>query len=138
MFENMAQVFLAAQEIIHIGVETSVFGESHKGRFATVFEDDGETGYFYALDAEKPDNQICDAVHIYNVKDVVDKDIPSKIEIAWSEDGLKSVLLINDFPHAIFDFLAKRGYCRTNFPPSDKGWTKFEHEWTDEALELFK
>ncbi len=134
----MAELFLVAQETINVGEEKSIFGESHKGRFATVFEDDGETGYFYALDAEKSDNQICDAVHIYNIKDVVDKDIPSKIEIVWSEDGLKSALLINDFPHAVFDFSAQRGYCRTNFPPSDENWTKFEHEWTDEAFELFK
>ena len=134
----MAELFLVAQETINVGEEKPIFGESPKGRFATVFEDDGETGYFYAMDAEKSDNQICDAVHIYNVKDVVDKDIPSKIEIVWSEDGLKSALLINDFPHAVFDFSAQRGYCRTNFPPSDKNWTKFEHEWTDESLELFK
>ena len=134
----MTELFLVAQETITVGAEKTVFGESHKGRFATVFEDDGETGYFYALDAEKSDNQICDAVQIYIVKNVVNKDIPSEIEIVWSEDGLKSALLINDFPHAVFDFSAQRGYCRTNFPPSDKNWTKFEHEWTDESLELFK
>ena len=134
----MSELFLVAQETIIIGQENTVFGDSHQERFSTVFEDDGETGYFYALDAEKSDNQICDAVHIYNVSDVVDKDIPSKVEIIWSKDGLKSALLINDFAHAVFDFSAKRGYCRTNFPLSNKTWTKFEHEWTDEALELFK
>lgn len=134
----MSELFLVAQETITIGEEITIFGESPQRRFATVFEDNGKTGYFYALDADKADNQICDAVHIYNVKNIADKDIPSKIEILWSQDGLKSVILINDYPHAVFDFAEKRGYCRTNFPPSDKNWTKFEHEWTDEALELFR
>lgn len=138
MFRNMAELFLTAQKIINIGKETTIFGDSHKGRFAAVFEDNGETGYFYALDAEKTDNQICDAMQIYNVKNVVDKDVQSKVEIIWSEDGLKSVLLINDYPHAVFDFSEKRGYCRTNFPMSNKNWTEFEHDWTDEALELFR
>lgn len=134
----MAELFLVAQETITVGEETTIFGESPKGKFATVFEDNGETGYFYALDTQKSDDQICDAVHIYNVEGIVDKEIPSKFEIIWSDDGLKSVLLINDYPHAVFDFDQKRGYCRTNFPPSNKNWTAFEHEWTDEALELFR
>lgn len=138
MFKNMAELFLVAQETINVGEEKTIFGESPAGRFATVFEDDGRTGYFYALDAEKTNNNICDAVQIYIVSNVVDKHIPSKVEIVWSEDGLKSALLINDFPHAVFDFSARRGYCRTNFPPADKDWTEFEHEWTDDALELFK
>ncbi len=134
----MNELFVVAQETINVGKETTVFGESPKGRFATVFDDNEETGYFYALDAEKTDNQICDAMQIYNVTNVVDKTVPSKLEIVWSEDGLKSALLINNFPHAIFDFAEKRGYCRTNFPPSNKTWTSFEHEWIDEALKLFK
>ena len=134
----MSESFLVAQENITVGEEITIFGESPQGKFWTVFEDDGETGYFYALDDEKSDNKICDAVYIYNVNNVTDKNIPSKIEIVWSQDGLKSALLINDYPHAVFDFKEKRGYCRTNFPPSDKNWTRFEHEWTDDALELFK
>lgn len=33
------------------------------------FEDDGETGYFYALDLNRSENMILDALHIYNVAD---------------------------------------------------------------------
>jgi hypothetical protein len=134
----MSETFLVAQETILVGEEVTIFGESPQGRFATVFEDNTETGYFYALDADKADNQICDAVQIYIVKNIIDKNIPSKVEIVWSKDGLKSALFINEYPHAVFDFEQKRGYCRRNFPPSDKEWTRFEHEWTDEALNLFK
>jgi hypothetical protein len=138
MSEKRSELLVVAQETFTVGKEVEIFGDSPNGRYSTVFEDDGQTGYFYACDAEKPDNQICDAVHIYNVKDVVDKEIPSEAEIVWSKDGTKSALLINNYPHAVFDFTSKRGYCRTNFPSSSKNWTEFEHEWSDEALELFK
>ncbi len=134
----MSELFIVAQETITIGEEVTIFGDSPQERYSTIFEDDGTTGYFYALDDEKSENKICDALHIYNVNNISDKNLPSKIEIVWSKDGLKSALLINDYPHAVFEFTANRGYCRTNFPPPNRDWTRFEHEWTDEALELFK
>ena len=134
----MAQLLIVACELIKVGEEQTLFADSPQGRFATVFEDDGETGYFYALDAKKEVNQICDALHIYDVAAVADRHLPSKIEIVWSADGLKSALLIDDYPHAAFDFAARRGYCRSGLPPADKNWSGHDHQWTDEALELFK
>lgn len=107
-------------------------------RYETVFEDDGQTGYFYALDTEKPDNPICDAVNIYIVKNVTDRAKPSTVQIIWSGDGLKSALVINDYPHAVFDFADHRGYSRTDFPPPDPHWTKYGHEWHDSAIDLLK
>ncbi len=81
---------------------------------------------------------ILDAVHIYNVKNIVDRDKPSILCIVWSEDGNKCALLINDYPHAAFDFVAKRGYCRTNFPnfshPGKDGWLRSDHSWSDDAV----
>jgi hypothetical protein len=35
---------------------------------------------------------ILDAVHVYNVRNVVDREIDSTAEIIWSEDGLKARL----------------------------------------------
>jgi hypothetical protein len=70
---------------------------------------------------------------------VTDRHLPSKVELVWSEDDKKAALLINRYPHAIFDFEAKRGYCRTGFPePSKDGWTQYSHEWDDIAENLFK
>jgi hypothetical protein len=103
-----------------------------------VFEDDGETGYFYGLDTTKKDSPILDALQIYNVKNITDRNIPSTVQIVWSADGLKSALLINKYPHAIFDFQVKRGYCRTGFPPPAKTWSSQGHEWDDKAQDLFK
>ena len=125
------------EQRITVGTEQFVDGTAPDGRFAVVFEDDGDTGYFYALDNSVSDQPIQDAMHIYNTANVTDKHLPSLVEIGWSLDNLKAVLLINDHPHAIFDFSAKRGYCRTGFPPpsNNSGWSG--HDWDDSAFKLF-
>ncbi len=122
------------------GTSTFVDSVSPVADYGVVFEDDGEVGYFYALDLGAKSNQILDAVHIYNVDSVVDPDRESQLEIQWSNDGTKSALLINGFIHAVFDFATRRGYCRTNYPnfggdPS-KRWTSDTHEW-DESITVF-
>lgn len=110
-----------------------------EGPFAAVFEDDGSTGYFYALDTSGDDNPIQDALHIYNADDVSDGDTPSDVKIGWSEDSKKCVLLINGYPHGVFDFDGKRGYCRTGFPPPvSHDWSKTGHEWDDAVDDFFR
>jgi hypothetical protein len=47
------------------------------------------------------------------------------------------MLTINGRAHAVFDFAAKRGYCRTGFPPPSKRWSAEGHAWDDAALRLF-
>jgi hypothetical protein len=112
--------------------------DSSDGHYSAFFEDDGDTGYFYAMDLTRSENKILDAVHIYNVANIIDRDRPSTLLIVWSEDGLKCALLINDYPHAVFDFDAQRGYCRTNypnFPETAYGcWSSSDHSWKDDAV----
>lgn len=60
------------------------------------FEDDLTTGYFYAVDT-KPDLKILDALHIYNVADVIDKDKSCKLQIVWTDNGKVASLLINGY-----------------------------------------
>ena len=98
------------------GKEIVVESKSSRGRWGVVFEDDGDTGYFYALDLNEQkagNNPIQEALHIYDVKSVTDRSRESVAAILWSSDGEKACLLINNYPHAVFDFAAKRGYCRT-------------------------
>ena len=111
------------------------------------FEDDGDTGYFYAIDLDRieparSDNMILDAVHIYNVATVSDRDRESSLSIVWSDDGMKCALLINGYPHGAFDFGAKRGYCRTDFPNSPKSpsgcWDSSDHHWSNDAVAWLK
>ena len=120
------------------GKETFFESKSPQSTFAVVFEDDGTTGYFYALDLSKQEMPILDAVHIYNVANVTDKERESALEIYWSEDGGQAALAINDHVHAVFDFIGKRGYCRTGFPPPSRSWSEEGHDWGDKALGFFR
>ncbi len=132
-------VKLVSEQEINVGEAIVVEGASPTPPFVVVFEDDGDTGYFYALDTSRTDNPILDALHIYDVASVTDKHLPSKIKLVWSQDDQKAVLLINEFPHAIFDFVARRGYCRSGFPlPLKTGWTEYGHEWDENAEDLFR
>ncbi|TBO27131.1 DUF2251 domain-containing protein [Aquabacterium lacunae] len=128
----------AEQELI-VGESTVVAGDAPESPFVAVFEDDGQTGYFYALDTSIDGQQIQDAMHIYNVADVADRAKPSTIKIGWSTDSHKTVLLINGYPHAVFDFEARRGYCRTGFPPapSNGTWSTSGHAWDESCIALF-
>ena len=129
---------LVAEATIIVGSPFTIEGPSPSSKFAVVFEDDGVTGYFYGLNFAQEGNPIVDAMQIYNVEQVTDRAKPSLVQLIWSEDGLKAALLINNYPHAIFDFDACRGYCRTGFPPPDNTWTQFDHSWDDAAIELFR
>lgn len=131
-------IYLAADQELIVGRATVAEAPAQEGPYVVVFEDDEDTGYFYALDTSADENPIQDALHIYNASDVTDREKPSTLRIGWSMDHSKAVLLINDYPHAVFDFQARQGYCRTAFPPPvDNGWSNDGHEWDDAALGLF-
>jgi len=117
------------------GAETWYASDSPSSTFNAVFEDDGDTGYFYAYDRALSEAPILDAVHIYNVKSVLDRERPSVVEITWSADGLKAALLINGYPHAVIDFSQRCSFCRTEFPPASSPWRR--GGWSDALMELF-
>ena len=120
------------------GDETWYASDAPVGSYSVVFEDDGETGYFYAVERRGDDMRILDAVQIYAVRNVVDREIPSHLEVVWTGDGQHAALYLNDYPHAVFDFEARRGYCRTGFPPPPQtGWSSQGHAWEERALTPF-
>jgi hypothetical protein len=130
---------IVAEQRLIVGQETVIEGAAPQGPLAAVFEDDGETGYFYALDRSADASPIRDALHVYNVRNVSDRERPSVVKIGWSTDNKKVVLLINDHPHAIFDFEGKQGFCRSGFPPvsADAEWSTRGHDWDEAAVRLF-
>ncbi len=123
------------EEEFQIGNEVVLSSNSSTADYGVVFEDDGTVGYLYALEFRGENYDVIDALHIYDVASVVDRDKPSRIQIVWSDDGLKAALLINDYPHALFDFANHQGFCRTNFPSPGPNWTR--PEWSDQVLEGF-
>ena len=117
------------------GTDTWYASDSPSNDFSAIFEDDGQTGYFYAYRRGAAQGGILDAVHIYNVANVVDRQLESTAEILWSSDGLKAALLINAWPHAVIDFGARCSYCRTGFPPPSGSWSR--GPWTDDLMRSF-
>jgi hypothetical protein len=132
-------IYVTAEAELIVGQPSVIEGPSPEGSLSAVFEDNETSGYFYALDKSAGKQRIQDTLHIYDVADVTDRSKPSLVTIGWSTDCQKVVLLIDDHPHAIFDFASKQGYCRTGLPspPSNGIWSKGGHEWQEDATELF-
>ena len=131
---------IAARESLRVGQPLVVDADSPVGRYATVFEDDGETGVFYAVDTDVEDaNPVQDALLVYVVADVTDAELASTLEIGWSDDGLKALLLINDQPHAAFDFARRQGWCLTGAPEhgANPAWSKAGKQWSEDVEALF-
>ncbi len=78
-------VKLVAEKAVSVGEPTTLEGPSPSSSFGVVFEDNGETGYLYSLDFAHQGNPILDAMHIYNVAQVADRDKPSLVN--WSGRG---------------------------------------------------
>ncbi|NBB32084.1 DUF2251 domain-containing protein [Cellulophaga sp. BC115SP] len=126
-------IFIYEEQTFTVGQETFV-DSTVENNNAVIFEDNEETGYFYAIDRNN-NLDILDALHIYNVSDVIDKDKPSIVRILWTEDLKKAFLSINNYYHAVFDFDNKAGYCRTGFPSSNNKWTLIsERHLTDDLI----
>jgi hypothetical protein len=119
--------------------------------WTVVFEDEGIAAYFYACDRSQTtqEESILDAMLIYNVGALAASDAELERPVAeriatveWSRDGLKAVLYLDGTAQALFDFAARRGYCRMDFPNflSERGdsWRKDSHTWSDAALQQFE
>jgi hypothetical protein len=129
---NNTSILIICEELIFsVGEETFVTSSTNNG-YAVVFEDNGETGYFYAV-RQNAELEILDALHIYNVEDVVDRAKPSTLKLLWTTDESKAFLSINNYYHAVFDFQARAGYGRNGFPGPNK-WTLVKERLLTESL----
>jgi len=130
-------MYLITEDKLNIGQETVIDSFPTSTDKGVIFEDDGQTGYFYAI--EKPDIgelKILDGVHVYDVESITDKDTQSEIKIFWTDDLTKSALYINDYCHAIMDFKNQIGLCRNGFPES-KNWQSRQRTLTDKDVDSF-
>ena len=131
--------YLLKEEHFIAGEEMFIESSSSENKYAVVFEDDGETGYFYALSVNKTDGEqiVLDALHVYEAADIDDDHKSGVARILWSSDWLRCALLINRYCYAVFDFANRGGYCRSAFPPPNDIWTKGERTLTDEMVADF-
>lgn len=116
--------FLGAEQELHVGRETVIESNSPDEMRGVVFEDDGDTGFFYARDYSVPEHFFVDALHIYNAHGVTDRKKPCRVKIIWTRDFRAAALMINLIPHAVFDFAERCGYAKSPFPVPDPstGW----------------
>jgi len=116
------------------GEEAFVESFSPENRYGVVFEDDGETAYFYAVEKDEEGGglKILDALHIYEDDGMGEG--KSKLMIVWSKDWMKCALVLDGYCHAIFDFAAQGGYNINEFPPPNGIWTKGERKLTNELI----
>ena len=129
--------FLGGTSTVVPGTPLVVESDVPSGERGVVFEDDGNTGYFYARDSRVPETLFVDAMHVYSVKGVVEADVASTLRIIRSPDFSKLALVINDSPHAVFDFADRIGYCIDAFPEpaEDSGWQR--KGWSPELRNWF-
>lgn len=104
------------------------------GDFEVMFEDDGTTGYFYAL-RNRPEVQMLDALHVYNVADIADRHKPVTAQIIWNETEDAAAFILNGYCHALYDFRQQAGFCRNAFPP--RPGQEAARELTDELVDQY-
>ena len=130
-----------AQRLITPGNKAALGVNSPSREFAAIFEDDGRTAHFYALNGFREAPRILDVVHIYTLEQVSERQTACYVRIVWSAAGDRVLLTIDGYPHAVFDFVASRGYCRSNSPNFARGvrddWRSDDHQWNDDALRWF-
>ena len=134
----MAEAMVYAEQTFATGGSVELKSESPTDSFGVVFEEKGRQAHFYAVTDIDADDGVLDTLFIYDATEVASRRIPAAASIVWSADGKKSLLLINDHPHAVFDFDAQRGYCRTNHPKPSGDWSQQGHGWSDKALRFFQ
>jgi len=131
--------YLMQQQKFVQGKDAFVESRSLENQYGVVFEDDGDTGYFYAveIDPVSKEQQVLDALHIYQVEEGLLSEKESTLLIIWSKDWLKCALVIDDECHAVFDFENQGGYNISEFPPPNSIWTKQGRELTNEIVQQF-
>lgn len=122
---------------LYVGMPTTVEAYADLSPYAAVFEDDGESAYFYGIDTRVGGGAVLDSVHVYNVGALPNRHALTDLDIVWSPDQQRVALLINGQPHAAFDFAHHRAYCRSNFPPGSS-WSEGGHAWDDQAVDFLR
>ena len=120
------------------GHHDAVESRSPSQPFLTVFEDDGETGYVYALDiGHERGAKIVDALQVYVAKEEFGDVDESIVRIRWSPDGTKSGLELDGELRAVFDFVGRIGCSISGFPPTGGGWRRIVGRSVGKVAEFF-
>jgi hypothetical protein len=129
--------YLLKNEEIKIGDGCFIQSEAAEHALVVVFEDDKETGYFYAAEKDATGSlSILDMLFVYDAQQVSAQEKKAKLSILWSTDWQRCGLILNNTCHAVFDFQNKAGYNITGFPPPVL-WNATERKLTSEMVKGF-
>jgi hypothetical protein len=122
-------------QVTKIGTPLVLRSDAPAGAPSVMFEDDGDTGYFYAIEPRGEAMELLDALHVYNAEADL-RGVDCRLELLWSADGRKAGLRLNGALWAVFDFDAEQGRCRSNYPPPAGRWQAPERPaWHDSLLD---
>ena len=129
--------YLLQKKVLDPGQKVFLDSYSPENSYGVAFEDDGESGYFYALEKTAQSNQprILDALHIFESAERMDDNKPVELMIVWTTDWLKCALILDGSCHALFDFENQGGYNINEFPPPNSFWTKHNRKLTTEIIQ---
>jgi len=109
--------------------------QSPKAPFTSVFEDDGEKGYFHAVsNMAEGEPQVETVIPIYKVDDSLKGQL---VTIVWSDNGEQSALLIDDTFKAVIDFPNQQVFTQENTPYDDISWKNVKLEWSEKLASQF-
>ncbi len=130
--------YLLKNQNIIIGEQTFTESVSSENNYQVIFEDDTDTGYFYAAKRNKDTGElsILDMLLVYDVESIEVSERNATLHIIWSTDWMKCGLVLNNYCHAVFDFENEAGYNRHEFPPPVL-WHTQERKLTDEMVAAF-
>ena len=129
--------YLLKNEEIKIGNGCFIQSEAAEHAFVVVFEDDKETGYFYAAEKDATGSlSILDMLFVYDAQQADAKEKMAKLSILWSTDWQRCGLILDNTCHAVFDFQNKAGHNITGFPPPVL-WKPTERKLTAEMVQGF-
>jgi hypothetical protein len=119
-------MILGVRQALRVGQPVVLDAPAPTPPYTAVFEDDGHTGTFYAMDESLEGPQIVDAVLVYEVAAFVGEGPVLDASVDWSEDCTRVTLRLDGEVHAAFDFSRRLGASRSAWPPPDQdsGWQR--------------
>ncbi|GAA4344647.1 DUF2251 domain-containing protein [Flaviaesturariibacter amylovorans] len=120
-----------------VGQETAFDSIAPGGQYGVLFEDDGIEGLFHAIDVGSG-QQLLDTLHLYDADRGPDRTRPCRVRIMWSANGLAAAIALNENYYALFDFVARGGYCHSGKPDNGTGWARVrQRSLTPEIVRMF-
>lgn len=111
------------------GVPVVVSWDCPASSFGVMFEDDGQTGYVYAVQNAGEGSGILDALMVYQMRPGDQPSSPRFLTLRWAYPVV--AVYLDSALAAAYDFHGRRRFGVLRFPPPGQGWMDTEPEWVE-------